>query len=449
MKNKRNLRLRNRTRLSIRLASVVGTVSMVVLLTAGWLVYMNFNNVSKTKANGEGESLGGAVLSNGEIITEFTWEKDNPLLATLGPDAIAAGNDARTFRGGRASTRGLSAGPNGRDINLELPGTELFNVEGIDISIDYRGTEPDGSFLSRGGYFNFGIDDGYLTIQYRVDNHKGGFFSIKEKTTYELPKDENFRTYRFLYSPASGKGEIFVNNMPVWSKTGYENTALYWHGAGNLFIGKGLNGGGRDVAILDNLVIRNTGTISPIAETLLNFSLEGKENGVQIHWFTAANDQVAYFTVERSVNGLDFTKVGTINVNPKNGALGEYTYLDKTPVGENVAYYRIRQTFNNGKFVTHDFAAIRTKAGRDFSIERVSPVPFNENFEIAYFLPTSGRVWLQLTDGWGKILTTETFEAPQGKNIHSFQDKNNLPAGNYTLYMIFDNKKISANITKS
>ena len=129
------------------------------------------------------------------------------------------------------------------------------------------------------------------------------------------------------------------------------------------------------MAILDNLVIRTTGTISPLAESLLNFSLEGKENGVNVHWLTAVNDQVAYFTVERSINGLDFSKVGTINVNPKAGELGEYNYLDKTPIGETVAYYRIRQTFKNGKFVSHSLAAIRTKASRDFSIERSVPSP--------------------------------------------------------------------------
>jgi len=237
--------------------------------------------------------------------------------------------------------------------------------------------------------------------------------------------------------------------MPVWSKGGLANTVMYWKGAGNLYVGRGMNGGGKDMAILDNLVIRTTGTISPLAESLLNFSLEGKENGVNVHWLTAVNDQVAYFTVERSINGLDFSKVGTINVNPKAGELGEYNYLDKTPIGETVAYYRIRQTFKNGKFVSHSLAAIRTKASRDFSIERVSPVPFNDNFEVSYFMPNSGRVWLQLTDPKGKILSTETFEAPQGKNIHSFRDKNNLPPGNYVLHMIYDNKKVSANITKS
>lgn len=449
MKNKRNTRLGNRTRLSTRLIWVIGTFSAVLLITAGWLVYLNFHNLSKTRASGEGESQGGAVLNNGEIITEFTWEKDSPLEATLGPDAISASEDAHTFRGGRASTQGLAAGSNGNDINLELPGTELFDVEGIDVSIDYRGTEPEGSFLSRGNHFNFGISDGYLSIQYRVDNRKGGFTSVKEKTTYELPKDENFRTYRFIYSPTTGRGEIFVNGMPVWSKGGLANTVMYWKGAGNLYVGRGMNGGGKDMAILDNLVIRTTGTISPLAESLLNFSLEGKENGVNVHWLTAVNDQVAYFTVERSINGLDFSKVGTINVNPKAGELGEYNYLDKTPIGETVAYYRIRQTFKNGKFVSHSLAAIRTKASRDFSIERVSPVPFNDNFEVSYFMPNSGRVWLQLTDPKGKILSTETFEAPQGKNIHSFRDKNNLPPGNYVLHMIYDNKKVSANITKS
>jgi hypothetical protein len=438
----------NRTRLSVRLLWVTGTISAFLLLAAGWLVYLNFHDLGKTRASGEGKSQGGAVLNTGDIITEFTWEKDNPLLATLGPDAIASSPDAHTFPGGRASTQGLSAGPDGKDINLELSGNELFDLEGIDISIDFRRNEPAGSFFSRGNHFNFGLENGFLTVHYRVDNKKGGFITVKERTGYEVPRDEAFRTYRFIYTPTSGRGEIFVNGMPVWSHSGIPNTAMYWKGAGNIFIGKGINGGGRDVAILDNLVIRSTGTLSPLAESLLSFTLEGKESGIMVRWLTAANEQANYFTVERSVNGIDFTKVGTVSANPKTGPEAEYQYLDKTPVGEGVAYYRLRQTFRNGKFVTHALSAIKLKATRELTIDRVSPVPFQESFDISYFLPNSGRVWLQLTDPNGKIVSTETFEAPQGKNIHNYQDKHGLSSGPYTVHLIFNNRKVSASIRK-
>ncbi|MBK7850673.1 MAG: hypothetical protein IPJ66_05865 [Bacteroidetes bacterium] len=448
---KKSLRTRNRqkARMSTRLMIVIATFSGVFLLTLGWLVYLNFNNLSKTRASGNGSEGGGIALNTtGEILTEFTWEKDPVTMATLGPDGIKSGKDAHSATGGRSSTNGLSPGPNGKDINLEIEGTELFNQEGIDISIDYRKSEPSGSFFSRGNNFNFGIDNGYLSIEYKVENAKGGSESIKEKTNYEVPDDPLYRTYRFIYSPNSGKAEIFVNSVMVWNHQGNPNAPLYWKNAGNIIIGKNMNGNGVDKAILDNLVVRSTGSVSPLAESLLNFMLEPKDGVVKVHWSSSANDKVDYFTIERSINGVDFVNVSNVKANPAKPEGEEYEYTDKTAATTSIVYYRLRQTFLNGKFVTHPLSAIKFKTEKDFAIERINPQQFEHSFDISYFLPKSGRVWMQLTDAKGKVISSETFEAPKGKNVHVFKDQVNLERGEYTLNLIFDNKKISTKVTK-
>ncbi|MBK6447352.1 MAG: hypothetical protein IPF81_19325 [Bacteroidetes bacterium] len=74
---------------------------------------------------------------------------------------------------------------------------------------------------------------------------------------------------------------------------------------------------------------------------------------------------------------------------------------------------------------------------------------FDHSFDVSYFLPKSGRVWMQLSDSKGKVISTETFEAPQGKNVHVFKDQLNLEHGEYTLHLIFNNKKISTKVTKT
>ena len=51
---------------------------------------------------------------------------------------------------------------------------ELYNQEGIDISIDYRKSEPEGSFFpgSRSNNFNLGFENNFITISYRTENSK-------------------------------------------------------------------------------------------------------------------------------------------------------------------------------------------------------------------------------------------------------------------------------------
>jgi len=450
MKRKLRNGLRRKMKMSTRLILVAGGVAVSVTLLLGWLVFMNLHDMSKIRASGNPNETGGSALNcGGEILSEFTWEKDPVTHATLGPDAKSAGTLAHSMPGGRSSTGGLSPGKKGKDINLVMPEVDLFNQEGIDISIDYRRNESSGNFYTRGNLFNFGMQEGFLSIMYRLENPDGKSEGIKEKTTFEVPQDPIYRTYRFIFTPTTGKAELFVNSVIVWSHQHEVNSKLAWKNAGPVQIGKDMNGNGSDQPVFDNLVIRSTGSAMPIAESLLNFMLESKGNMVTVHWATAINSKASHFSVERSENGVDFKSITTMNADPQIQAGDEYTYTDKTAPQEGVVYYRIRQVFQNGKFISHPMSAVRFQTDKEFSIERVNPQPFDRSFDVSYFIPQSGRVWIQLCDVTGKIMSSESFEAPRGKNVHVFHDKGKLNSGSYTLQIMFNNKKVSTRVTKS
>lgn len=446
MKNRLHRKQKNKLR--ARVILVAGSISFMLTITAGIMVYLNVNNVSKTRATATGTEGSGASLSNGDIITEFTWEKDPVTIATLGPDAISVSKDAHSMSGGRSSTGGLSAGPNGKDIDLEIEGTELWNQEGIDISIDYSRNEKSGSFFSRENGFNFGMENGFITIAYRLENKRGGIESFKTKTEYEIPVDMNFRTYRFIYNPSKGKAEIFVNSVIVWSNQHAANTPLSWKNAGKIVVGKGMNAEGKDIAIFDNFIVRTAGNTAPLAESLLNFMLEEKEGGIKIHWSTSVNDKIKSFTIERSINGVDFMNVSTVPVNPDLTESEEYTFLDKTKATTGIVYYRLRQTFTNGKFISHSLAAIKMQNEVNLAIEKINPLPFDKSFDIAYSLPKSGKVWIQINDDKGNMIDTQSFDAPKGKNVHVYKNEKIRESGTYTINMIFDNKKVTRSIIK-
>lgn len=435
------------SKLRMKVVLVCGLVSGFLILAGTILVLLNMNSLKKIQATETGFEGGGNDVTNGEIISEFTWEKDPVSNAILGPDAFKSGKEAHSMDGGKGSTKGLSAGANGKNIDLEISGEEIFKQDGIDISLDFKRSEASGDFFSRGNVFNFGMENGYLAINYSVENSMGKKIMVKEKTNYEIPTDPIFRNYKFTYTPSVGKGEIFVNGIIVWQKETDRNSALSWKNAGNIIIGRNMNGGGEDHAIMDNLVIRSCGAATPLAESLLNFMLEAKEGGVKIHWSTSVNENVDYFTLERSLNGSDFVKVVNI-YSRKDSADEEYTYTDKTNATTPLVYYRLKQTFKNGKFISHSLSAIKFKSEKGLSIERVSPSPFGNSCDISYFLPKTGRVWILLTDDNGNLLNTESYEAPQGKNVHVFKDNGKIQPGTYCFTLIFDNQKVSKRITR-
>ena len=127
----------------------------------------------------------------------------------------------------------------------------------------------------------------------------------------------------------------------------------------------------------------------------------------------------------------------------------EYMISDVPPFSNGIIYYRLRQNFKDGRFVAHHLSAIKLNMEKEFSIERVTPIPFEKTFDIAYFIPSNGRVWVQLTDGKGKIKSSETFDAVKGKNIHASRDLASLESGAYTLNLIFGEKKVSTKVVKS
>jgi hypothetical protein len=444
---KRNLqqKLSPSQKTSIRAKFIIGAFTVGVTCSIAWFVFINVSNNTETKA-----SIGsnGWSLNNGEVISNFTWENGEPTKAATGPDAIKISPTAYIAFGGKNSTGGLAPGNATKDINMEIEAAPLFNTEGIDISIDYRGTEPSGSFFTRGKTFDFGFENGFLSITYRVQTGKS-YQTISETTNYELINDGLYRNYRFIYTPATGKGEIFVNSVIVWSYESPRNTALWWNTTDNIIIAKGIDGGGNDTPLLDNLTIRTTGTLSPLAESLIGFNLKTMTGVVTITWTTTANSKVDYFTIQRSINGTDFTTITTVKADPIQKESEEYTFTDKNFTIAGIYYYRIRQTFTDGKFVTHNISATKVTVSATLAIEKITPTMFKNSFSVAYSIPEEGKVQWQLIDGRGTVKTTETVEAQKGKNIFQFNDTQKLPEGEYTLNLVYNETKLTATVTKN
>jgi hypothetical protein len=75
-----------------------------------------------------------------QLISRFTWES-NPTTAIAGSNTISVSSYATVSNGGKNSSKGLNPGNGSNDINLVLDGT-AFNVQAIDISVDFRREVP-------------------------------------------------------------------------------------------------------------------------------------------------------------------------------------------------------------------------------------------------------------------------------------------------------------------
>ena len=327
------------TTLTKGITVIAGTsiIGMIVYFT----VVFNSTDVKEAKAEEHARMMMGYEIGEGEIIASFNWNDNITTKSESGPDAISVSASATVMTDGAGETSGLSAGTGKKDINLEIPAGNEFNTEGIDISFDFRRTEESCDFYSRGNYFNFGMRKGKIVISYKTGLGDGKGTQVNETTKYEIPMDEEFRNYRFLYDPQKGKAEIFVNGVTVWSHEGSEQSPLLWKSWDNVLIGRGMNGNGTDKVILDNLVVRSTSHVDKMPIRLLSFEAKGEGDHVMISWFTAKETDTDTFLVERSANGTDFIEIGKVKAAGNSTSLQAYALVDKNPVTDAASFYRL------------------------------------------------------------------------------------------------------------
>jgi hypothetical protein len=302
-------------------------------------VFFNSADVEISKAEEHARSMMGYDVAEGEMIVFYNWESSDLSKPEAGIEVSSLSKAAQVTPHGKDDSQGLA--PMGKELNMKLAKSKKLNPEGIDISFDFRRLEDDCDFYSRGNYFNFGMKKGKIVIAYRVTDMDGLTTQISETTNYEIPKDHEFRTYRFTYDPQKGKAEIFVNGITVWSNSSTPQSALTWKTSDQVIIGRGMKGDGSEMAVLDNLMVRSTRNVNRMPVHLLSFEAKAENDYVMIRWFTAKEIETDTFVVERSLNGTEYEEIGRVKAAGMSNTLQAYALVDKNPVADKPAYYRL------------------------------------------------------------------------------------------------------------
>ncbi|MBI3221172.1 MAG: T9SS type A sorting domain-containing protein [Bacteroidetes bacterium] len=82
---------------------------------------------------------------------------------------------------------------------------------------------------------------------------------------------------------------------------------------------------------------------SPLPVELISFSGEAEGSVVNLNWITRSELHCDYFTVYRSLNGIDFVAIGNKKGSGTTKELNKYDLQDTTPLNGN-NYYRLEQT---------------------------------------------------------------------------------------------------------
>lgn len=337
--SKYRLRSRQKMKAMNKMAFVVAGASLLGL-AAYFTIFINTTQVSTSNAGLFENMMLGYDINNGEIIAYYSFNESEITKANFGPNAISVSKTAKVMDGGTENTSGLTPGTKKEALNFTIPAVKELNLGGIDFSIDYRKSEDNCNLFTRGNTFNFGIQDGKISVSYKLLTNDKKTIKVAEVTRYEIPDDEDFRNYRFIYDPVNGKAEVFVNGVAIWSHHSDPESNLVWKEKDALVIGKDLKGDGTNKVFLDNIIVKATRQISKLPVTLLNFEAIAENDYVMVSWYTGSESEIDSFIIERSIDAKVFSEIGRVKANGGPNKLTAYALIDKNP-NQGLAYYRL------------------------------------------------------------------------------------------------------------
>lgn len=295
------------------------------------------------------------LVSNGQILSKFTWDAEPVTLPVIGPNAISVSPTAFAGVGGVLVSNGLNAGTPTNDVNLTLPNLPDFNVAGLDFQTDYQMDEPNGFFLWRTG-FSFGINDQELSVSFTLSDGLGGSTTINSGDIYNVPDDDVFRTYRFFYLSTSGQAMVLVNSTIVYSYNGVPNRNMVWTND-SFIIAYEMDGNADNKVFMDNVILGGVFN-SPLPVTLMGFQAEHSEEGqVLLTWKTATETNNDRFEIERSFDGINWPKLSSVSGAGNSFEPISYAFRDSNPIS-GTAYYRLVQVDFDGYSTISPIASV-------------------------------------------------------------------------------------------
>lgn len=179
---------------------------------------------------------------------------------------------------------------------------------------------------------------------------------------------------------------------------------------------------------------------------LLNFTATALEKAVALAWSTTAETNNQGFSVERSMDGLNFLPIGWVDGNGTTGARINYTFEDATVTSGQEYYYRLRQEDLDGSYTLSYIANVRTARETDETVGRLFPNPAHDGKSSLELYPTRSGDWeISVLDLSGRVLSTNLYTVAPGHLLIPIQ-LNRPPSGTYLVRIVGEDTTIIKHI---
>ncbi|HYF30878.1 MAG TPA: hypothetical protein VD993_07150 [Chitinophagaceae bacterium] len=174
-------------------------------------------------------------------------------------------------------------------------------------------------------------------------------------------------------------------------------------------------------------------------------TLTGKIDGnrIALDWVTSAEINSTTFEIDKSYNGVDFRRIGTVQAAGNKFSPSNYSLFDPEVVQMN--YYRVRMLHSDGYLIVSDTILVRND-----NVEQqmfVLTNPFDNYIRVRFARVPAKPVVFSLFDASGKLIRRTS--APGGGSVfYAISGQNAVSRGIYVLDAFVDGKHYTVRVMK-
>jgi hypothetical protein len=370
----------------------------------------------------------------------FSWSNDNSVanLPPFGVDNVILRGDtyiAEDIQTAVNTSSGFAENDLGPNQTLHFYDTNTANIMATiqnQSAHDYGCTKVEVERAGTGAQFISGesdnlkkIFDKTFAVRPEINNVSGAYtityyLTSGEKTGWET-ESRVWATQGQLFKTAGSVGAMNTGTVREMG-TSVTRGTFNGHHTITASFSSGFSGFG----------IGNPGSGAPLPIELLSFV--GQFNGqyVELSWLTANELQNKGFEIERSIDGVNFEKIGFVAGKGNSQERQIYAFPDHHyNTNHYIHYYRLKQIDFNGSFQYSLIVQVKiNKVRPNFTVQ---PNPFDKEIVLQFNKEIESDVFLKLIDVTGREIYRNNLN---GQNKTKFDiSVPSLPAGIYFLYV--------------
>ncbi len=181
---------------------------------------------------------------------------------------------------------------------------------------------------------------------------------------------------------------------------------------------------------------------------MTEFTVQKQNNDALLKWSTISETKLDRFDIERSLDGMDFSRMGSVNGNGTTTDLNNYQYNDPLNTTSNIIYYRLKAIDIDGKIMYSKIIALRLNGLLTLNNFTVYPNPFTNNLKLQISSAGETAITIRINSSAGQMENIYHITLQPGGNIVVLSNLETLKQGIHFMEIISDDGKLTQKIIK-